>query len=340
MMSTGPFAVPTFRVLLQSGHEVAALVTSPLRTHRGKPVAPISPIRDIAGEHGVPILDPEDVNEPAFQAVLAARGAELLVVCDYGQILAPATLAAARRGGINLHASLLPKYRGAAPINWAIYHGETETGVTVIHITPGVDAGPCLAQSRLAIGPEETAGELEPRLAELGAGLIRETIARMEAGDPTLRPLDQDPALASKAPRLKKTDGLIDWSRPALGVKNQVRALEPWPRNYSFWHPAVGPAVRLILGPLSVVEGFDFVAQASCLPVEDAGKMPALQDAGKMPALRAGAVLEAAGGRLVIAAGLGGVAPGGIQPAGKRMMGVDEFLRGHAVRVGDWFGAE
>ena len=99
--------------------------------------------------------------------------------------------------------------------------------MTVIHITPGVDAGPCLAQSRLAIGPEETAGELEPRLAELGVGLIRETIARMEAGDPTLRPLDQDPALASKAPRLKKTDGLIDWSRPALGVKNQVRAWSP-----------------------------------------------------------------------------------------------------------------
>ena len=118
------------------------------------------------GRGGVAVLDPEDANEPAFQALLAAEEADLLVVCDYGQILAPATLATARRGGINLHASLLPKYRGAAPINWAIYHGESETGVSVIHMTAGVDAGPCLAQSPLAIGPEETAGELEPRLAE------------------------------------------------------------------------------------------------------------------------------------------------------------------------------
>jgi methionyl-tRNA formyltransferase len=236
----------------------------------------------------------------------------LLVVCDYGQILAPATLASAPRGGINLHASLLPKYRGAAPINWAIYYGETETGVTVIHITAGVDAGPCLAQARLAIGPEETAGELEPRLAELGAGLICETIARIEAGDPTLRPLEQNPALASKAPRLKKTDGQIDWGRPAVAVKNHIRAMEPWPRNYTFWHSAAGPPVRLILGPASAVEGLG----------------------------ARGTVLKAAGGRLVIAAGQGAVALCAVQPAGKRMMAVDEFLRGHAVRAGDRLGPE
>ena len=108
--------------------------------------------------------------------------ADLLVVCDYGQILAPAALATARRGGVNLHASLLPKYRGAAPINWAIYHGETETGVTVIHMTPQIDAGPCIAQARAAIGPDETAAELEARLAELGARLVCETIDRLEAG--------------------------------------------------------------------------------------------------------------------------------------------------------------
>jgi methionyl-tRNA formyltransferase len=114
--------------------------------------------------------------------------------------------------------------------------------------------------------------------------------------------------------RLKKTDGLIDWSRPALAVKNQIRAMEPWPRNYTFWHPAAGPAVRLILGPVSIAEG--------------------------LAARAAGTVVEASGGRLVIAAGLGAAAPDGIQPAGKRMMGVGEFLRGYAVRAGDWFGAE
>ena len=155
-------------------------------------------------------------------------------------------------GGVNLHASLLPKYRGAAPINWAIYHGETETGVTVIHMTPQIDAGPCIAQARVAIGPDETAAELEPRLAELGARLICETIDLLEAG--RVEAIPQDAALASKAPRLKKTDGLIDWSRPAAAIKNHIRAMEPWPKTYTFWHRPDGPPVRLILGPASVVE--------------------------------------------------------------------------------------
>ena len=142
MLGTGPFAVPTFRALYDTRHAIVALVTSPLRIHRGQPVEPISSIRDVAQQHGTEIFDPEDVNAPAAVARLASFGADLLVTCDYGQILAPATLAAAGRGGVNLHASLLPKYRGAAPINWAIYHGETETGVTVIHMTPQIDAGP------------------------------------------------------------------------------------------------------------------------------------------------------------------------------------------------------
>ena len=249
MLGTGPFAVPTFRALYDTRHAMAALVTAPLRTHRGRPVEPISSIRDVAQQHGTPIFDPEDVNAPEAVARLAAFGADLLVACDYGQILAPATLATARRGGVNLHASLLPKYRGAAPINWAIYHGETETGVTVIHMTPQIDAGPCIAQARAAIDPDETAAELEARLAELGARLVCETIDLLEAG--RAQPLPQDPALASKAPRLKKTDGLIDWTRPAAAIKNHVRAMEPWPKTYTFWHRPDGPPVRLILGPVS-----------------------------------------------------------------------------------------
>ena len=252
MLGTGPFAVPTFRALYDTRHAIAALVTSPLRTHRGQPVEPISSIRDVAQQHGTEIFDPEDVNAPAAVARLASFGADLLVTCDYGQILAPATLAAAGRGGVNLHASLLPKYRGAAPINWAIYHGETETGVTVIHMTPQIDAGPSIAQARVAIDPDETAVELEARLAELGARLVCETIDLLESG--RVPALPQDPALASKAPRLKKTDGLIDWTRPAAAIKNQIRAMEPWPKTYTYWHRPAGPPVRLILGPVSVVE--------------------------------------------------------------------------------------
>jgi methionyl-tRNA formyltransferase len=312
MMGTGPFAVPTFQGLFETHHQVAALATAPVRTHRGKEVAPISAMRDVAHEHGVPIFDPEDVNTSDSQQRLSAYSADLLVVCDYGQILAPATLATARLGGINLHASLLPKYRGAAPINWAVYHGDPETGVTVIHMTPRVDAGPCIGQAPTPIGPEETAVELEARLAELGAWLVRRTIDALEAGQ--LEALPQDAALASKAPRLKKTDGAIDWNRPAAAIKNHIRALEPWPKTYTYWHRPDGPALRLILGPVDVIES------PHTLP--------------------AGTVLKAGERRLVIAAGQGAVSLRSVQPAGKRLMPVEEFLRGHRVRPGERFGPE
>jgi methionyl-tRNA formyltransferase len=313
MMGTGPFAVPTFQLLYEARHDVVLLVTRPLRVHRGKDVEPASAMRDIAHEHATPIFDPESINTAEAQQRLAGLAADLLVVCDYGQILAPATLSTARLGGINLHGSLLPKYRGAAPINWALFNGETETGVTVIHMTPQVDAGPCIAQGATSITPEETAVELETRLAELGGWLVRRTIdglaeARLEA-------LPQDQALASKAPRLKKTDGAIDWNRPALGIKNQVRALEPWPRTYTFWHRTGGVPVRMILGPVDVVD----------------------RAGSPQPP---GTVLEASGDRLIIAAGQGGVAPRTIQLAGKRPMGIAELLRGHKIQPGERFGAE
>jgi methionyl-tRNA formyltransferase len=327
MMGTGPFAVPTFRALYNTRHGVAALATAPLRTHRGKPVAPISSIRDLAAQHGTPIFDPEDINAPDSLARLAEYRADLMVVCDYGQILSPATLAAARLGGINLHASLLPKYRGAAPINWAIYHGETETGVTVIHMTPQIDAGPSIAQARAAIGPDETAAELEPRLAEHGARLVCETIDRLEAGP--IEAIPQDAALAGKAPRLKKTDGQIDWSRSAAAIKNQIRALEPWPKTYTFWHRPEGPPLRLILGPVSVVESL-WCGRPACT---GAGEMP-------VPQSPPGTVIEADGIRLVIATGHDAVMPANVQPAGKRPMSIDEFLRGHHVRPGERFGTE
>jgi methionyl-tRNA formyltransferase len=321
MMGTGPFAVPTFQQLYEARHDVASLVTKPLRIHHGKEVAAVSTIRDIAHEHATPIYDPESINTPDAQERLKELRADLLVVCDYGQILAPETLATARLGGINLHGSLLPKYRGAAPINWALYNGETETGVTVIHMTPRIDAGPCIAQASIAIRPDETAVELEPRLAEVGAWLVRRAIDAVVEG--RLEALPQNPALATKAPRLKKTDGAIDWRRPAICLKNQVRALEPWPRTYTFWHRASGPPLRMIMGPLEVVDLTD-------------GGMRITEV--KWP----GTVVAASGDRLLLSAGEGtfAVAPRSIQIAGKRPMGVAEFLRGHPIRPGDRFGPE
>lgn len=312
MMGTGPFAVPTFRGLFETYHRMVALVSRPLKERGGKTLAP-GPMRAVAQEHHLPIFDPEDVNSEEAQTILAGYEADLFIVCDYGQILSATTLSVARLGGINLHASLLPKYRGAAPINWALYHGERETGVSVIHMTPQVDAGPVIAQGPLPIEPDETAVELEQRLAEVGAWLVRRAIDSLEAG--MLEALPQNPALASKAPRLKKSDGALDWSRPALALKNQVRALEPWPKTYTYWHRAEGPSLRLILGPLKVVESPD----PSALP---------------------GTVLVAEGDRLLVATGAGAVALSEVQPAGKRAVGVTEFLRGYRVRPGDRLGPE
>lgn len=312
MVGTGPFGAPTFRGLYETHHSVVALVTAPLRAARAG-LRPASELRDIAYEHGTEIYDPEDINAPQTRIRLREYRADLLVVCDYGQILSAETLATTRLGGINLHGSLLPKYRGAAPINWAIYHGEKETGVTVIHMTPRVDAGPCIAQAATPIGPEETAVELEARLAEMGVWLVRRAIDALEAG--RLEALPQNPALASRAPRLKKSDGLIDWSRAAETIRNQVRAFQPWPKAFTFWHRAAGKPLRLILDAVDVDH-----------------RLP--------PGMAPGTVVEAGPQRLAIAAGQGLVLPRCIQPAGGRQMSVAEFLRGYRIKPGERLGAE
>lgn len=308
MMGTGPFAVPTFHALLDSRHEVMALVTQPKRTSRGRPEPP-APMRVVAEERGVPILDFERVNTDEARAALREVAPELLIVADYGQILAPETLAVAPRGGVNLHGSLLPKYRGAAPINWAIWNGDEESGVTTIHMSPAVDSGPCLAQASLRIDPDENAVELEHRLANLGAPLVLDTIEQLERGQ--LQSLPQDPAAVTKARRLRKTDGEIDWSRGAQAIKNQVRALEPWPRTSTHWLRAEGEPLRLILHRVQVEPG------ASGPP---------------------GEVLVATGADLVVAAGDGALRIESIQPAGKKALSAAEFLRGYPVRPGERFG--
>ncbi len=316
MMGTGAFAVPTLRRLYASPHAVLSLVTRPPRPVHGKSRAEANPMRELAVEQGTPVHEPESINAPAARMLLAADRPDLFVVCDYGQILAPEVIEIARLGGINLHASLLPKYRGAAPINWAIYHGETETGVTVLHVTAKLDAGPAIAQLVTPIGAEETAAELEPRLAELGAPLVIEAVDALEAG--TARAIEQDPAQATKAPRLKKELGQVDWSRSAEAIHNQVRALQPWPKTYTSWHREGGEPLRLILERVHVEPGLQVEAGVPSEP---------------------GTVLEAKGDRLVIATGEQALAIDQIQPAGKRVLSAGEFLRGYPVRPGERLGA-
>jgi methionyl-tRNA formyltransferase len=311
MMGTGPFAVPTFARLVESPHEILSLITRPPRPLHGKSRAEANPMQQFAEERGLRIHAPEDVNAPDARAIVASYRPDLLVVCDYGQILSRDVLEIPRLGGINLHASLLPKYRGAAPINWAIYRGEVETGVTVIHMTPRLDAGPAIVQLSTPIGPDETAVELEPRLALLGAPAILSAIDALE--NDKAEPIEQDPAKATRARRLTKNDGLVDWSRTAAEIKNQVRALVPWPKTHTTWMRATG-------GPLGLI--LDCVQVAAC---DDAAA--------------AGTIVEAQGERLVVATGQGALFIERIQPAGKRVMAGGEFLRGYHPQVGDHFGS-
>jgi methionyl-tRNA formyltransferase len=311
LMGTGPFAVPMARAIYASSHIVPLVVTRPLRKLHGKSQAQAQPMRQLAIERGTPVFDPESINTDEARAELARHNPDLLVVCDYGQILKPATLAIARLGGINLHGSLLPKYRGAAPINWAVYHGESQTGVTAIHMTPQLDAGPIIAQAAMPIGAQETAETLEPQLAELGVPLVMQVIAQLEVG--TAQPLPQDAAQTCLAPRLKKEDGKLDWNRPAAALVNQIRAFVPWPKSFTFWLRKQGEPIRLIIDRAQIVEK----SATAGVP---------------------GTILVAQEDRLWVATGDGILQVDAVQPAGKRILTAAEFLRGYPVVPGEELG--
>jgi methionyl-tRNA formyltransferase len=221
-------------------------------------------------------------------------------------------LSVARHGGINVHASLLPKYRGAAPVAWAIYHGETRTGVTIIRMSPQMDAGDILAQEAVDILPDETAGELEARLAVIGARLALQVIDQIESGQ--VRAIAQDSSQATRAPKLKKEHGLVDWSRSAQQVVNQIRAMQPWPTAYTFWHRRDKPPLRLI--------------------IRRARAWPETTDA------RPGTIIAVHPDTVRVASGQGTVELLQIQPAGWQGHVRREFLRGHRMQVGELLGAE
>ena len=313
MLGTGPFAVPALRALAATPHELALVVSRPA-TGRNREASPLQRAGDSLR---LPTWSPDTVNSPDAQSRIAALAPDLLVVCDYGEILRPETLATARLGGINLHGSLLPRYRGAAPVQWAILHGETETGNSVIQMTPGLDAGPCLAQQRTPIAPDEDAEQLETRLAAMGASLVLQVIDDLESG--TAQAIAQDKGLASKAPRLKKEQGAIDWSRPAQEIKNQVRGLRPWPRAYTFWQQPNATPLRLNIDRV------------------DVNRLPLGEGRVRAPSPPPpGTVLESTT-RLLIATADQPLEILDLQPAGKRAMRAADFLRGHRVNIGDRF---
>lgn len=231
-MGTPEFSVPSFERLIRDSHKIAAVFTQPDKpAGRGKHLH-ASPVKAVALEHGLPVYQPAKIRiNEEVRAIFEDISPDACVVVAYGKILPPWMLAIPRVGCINVHASLLPRYRGAAPINWAIANGEHETGVTIMQMDVGMDTGPMLAQDSISIGDNETAPELSRRLAELGAGLLSETLPRLERGDLRSRP--QDDHEASYAPSLKREDGLINWRMEASAIANRVRAFQPWPGTYT-----------------------------------------------------------------------------------------------------------
>ncbi|MCX6098468.1 MAG: methionyl-tRNA formyltransferase [Candidatus Bipolaricaulota bacterium] len=237
-LGTSSFAVPALRALTER-HTIALVVTQPDRPSGRHAVVVPPPVKRAAIEAGLPIFQPERVNEDDVVGQLRDSRPDVLVVASYGQLLRPAAFGLASLGAINIHASLLPRYRGAAPVHWAIVNGEETTGVTTFVIDRGMDTGPILLSRRLSIGADETAGELEAHLALLGADVMVETLDRLTAG--TLLPVPQ-PDGATMAPKLTRNDGHVDWAVPARVVHNLVRGMTPWP---GAWTTLDGERVKI-----------------------------------------------------------------------------------------------
>jgi len=232
-LGSGAFAIPSFQALIEAGHDVAALFTQPDREKgRGRGLAP-PPLKPVAEALGVAVHQPRRVRDEAAQELLRALASDVQVVVAYGQILPRSVIDIPPHGTVNVHASLLPRYRGAAPIQWAIVNGERETGVTTMLIDEGLDTGPTLLSRSLPIGAEETAADLEPRLAALGAEVLIPTLAGLASG--SLKAVPQDAARATLAPLIHKEDGRIDWTMPAETLARRVRGFHPWPGTVTTW---------------------------------------------------------------------------------------------------------
>jgi methionyl-tRNA formyltransferase len=299
---TPQFAVPTLTALLASRHRVVAVVSQPDRpTGRGQRLQ-ATPTSTVAASAGVAVLQPTRIRDQGFLDQIAALSPDLGVVAAYGRILPHALLALPRLGMINVHASLLPAYRGAAPVHRAVIAGERETGVTIMRVVPELDAGPMMASAVRPIDPDETSVEVERTLAELGAPLLLSVVEALAAG--TARETPQDDSRATFAPKVEKAEGVVDWQRPAADIHNLVRGLQPWPL-VSVW-----------------VNGHRHLLHRTART-------------GERTDAPGGTIVEASGDRLRVACGDGAVLNVlAIQPEGRRMMSTREFLAGRRLAPG------
>jgi len=301
-MGTPEIGVPALLALIEAGHDIIAVVSQPDRPKgRGGQVS-APPVKQAAVERGIPVLQPEKVRDPAFVEAFRALAPDVAVVIAFGQILPQALLDIPRFGCINAHASLLPRYRGAAPINWAIANGERETGLTTMRMDAGMDTGPTYLRVATPIGAEEDAEDLARRLSLLAGPLLVETLARVADG---LAATPQDDARATRAPLLTRDDGRIRWDRPAREIVNRVRAFVPWPGSVTGYRGEPWKVVRARVGEARPKEAVP------------------------------GTLLRVDGDSLLVAAADGTVRVLALQVPGKRPMPVQSFLNGHEVARGE-----
>ncbi len=301
-MGTPELACDSLRALHTSpACEVLQVVTQPDRPKgRDLKLTP-SPVKSLAVSLGLPVLQPERARDPGFLQVLAALKPELIAVAAFGQILPPAILELPTHGCLNVHTSLLPRYRGAAPIQWAILNGDSHTGVTIMKMDVGLDTGGILSQEKTEIAPGDTAETLHNRLAQIGARLLVSTIPEYVEG--RLTPVSQDNALATHAPKIKKEHGHIDWTTPATTLWNRVRGLVPWPGAFCYMPAANGGKTLLKVWSAEVTSG-----------------------TGKP-----GSILEAGQGKLIVACGTDALSLTTLQREGGRRMATRDFLAGHPL---------
>ena len=307
--------------------QIAAVVTQPDRP-KGRELKPQpSPVKSLALRLGLPVLQPERARDEKFIAGLRALQPDLIIVVAYGQILPPAILDLPRHGCLNVHTSLLPKYRGAAPIQWAIANGDTETGVTIMKMDVRLDTGPIVSQHLTPIHPEDDSATLHDRLAQLGAELLVQTIPDYVAGK--VRPVPQPAAGASYAAKIKKEDGRIDWNRPAREIWNRLRAFTPWPGAFTFWlgvPPSGGNVVRTEEPPKG---GTPSTPRPILLKI---WKAEVVEKSGG-----GGEVLSADKTGIVVGCGRDALRIFELQREGGRRLTAPEFLAGHALKVGESF---
>ena len=306
-MGTPDFAEKILEALLAAGHEVACVVTQADKPVGRKAILTAPPVKELALSRGIPVLQPSRMKDPDFLKELAVCGAEAFIVAAFGRILPKEILELPPKGCLNVHASLLPKYRGAAPIQWAILDGEEKTGVTIMQMDEGLDTGDMLAKAEVPIGPEETGGSLFDKLAKTGGELLCEVLDRAEKEALTGEAQPEESPTAY-ARMIKKEDGRVDWSRPAEEIERKIRGLDPWP---SAW---------------TILEG----RQLKIWKAEVAGEEDREGEAGS--------VLLSDDGKWIVKTGDGALRLLEIQWEGKKRMGAAEFLRGHRIGPGSRLG--